>query len=712
MTPRAAWLTTLTVLVAMITYVIAVPDSELVLLLIPVTVGVRYFAYQRTGPLAPQWVVAICTFSAVFYAAFRVLEQGPEIEILAEFVAVLAVIKSLERWSARDDLQMLLVAVFLVLAAIITSSMLIVGALLILFVPLLCYTAMALQIEGALSFGLRDRDEIEVREQARREHARGPIFGVFATALLLILGISVVAFVLLPRGIGSDAIEGLARPVMGRATGFRNSVELGRGGLISTDQTIVMEVEIRDPRTDHSLGANGRVFHLRGTALNTYENGRWDRTTEDRLLTSRQAGSRYDFKDYFGDRENHAGEADLKQVVHLTPNASDGGILFTVWRPIRIDFVEHQQGTLVVDGSKRTASLEDSKSKLTEYEVLSKASVVAPLELSSRLTPPATFENPAVGSIAAKVLEDAGIEPEYDLRPVSADHLAAGEIERWLAETGGFAYTLDVPSAEAGDDPIEWFLTESKVGHCEYFASAMAAMCRSVGINSRVVTGYLLGEYDPARERYVVRRANAHAWVEVETYPGNWVTFDPTPNVTGLHVPDARKFRLMRKFLDAVDGFWLSSVVSFDESNQMKLLGLDHIGQVDPLQDRRLMSRGKRILRVVFLMLIVGLAVLFVYRWYRKPGRIRMGSFVIDLPEAAVAARRSLLNHWERIGRPRPHWVGLVAHASSPDERELAEMLTSTAFGKRDWSASDTQRAGEILAELGHVNPITTPESE
>ena len=70
--------------------------------------------------------------------------------------------------------------------------------------------AMALQIEGALSFGLRDRDEIEVREQARREHARGPIFGVFATALLLILGISVVAFVLLPRGIGSDAIEGLA----------------------------------------------------------------------------------------------------------------------------------------------------------------------------------------------------------------------------------------------------------------------------------------------------------------------------------------------------------------------------------------------------------------------------------------------------------------------------------------------------------------------
>ena len=709
MTPRAAWLTTLTLITAMVTYVIALPGSELVLLLIPITVGVRYFAYQRTAPLAPQWVVAICTFVAVFYAAYRVLQEGPKIEVLAEFVAVLAVLKSLERWSPRDDLQMLLVAIFLVLASIISSSMLIVGFMLVLFVPLLCYTAMALQIEGALSFGIGDKYEPVVRDTFERAARRGTILGVFAAAFSLIFMISIIAFVLLPRGIGDNTISGFSRPVMGRATGFRNTVELGRGGLISDDPTIVMEVEIRDPRTDHSLGANGRVFHLRGTALNTYENGRWDRTPLERDFTSRQAGSRFNFTDFIGDQQNHAGEADLKQVIYLTPGASNGGILFTVWRPIRIDFAQHQPGTLVVDNDQRTASLEDSKSKLTNYEVLSRVGAVAMPELSARLTPPASFESETITSITENVLSGAGIETEYKERPVNADHLAAAEIERWLAETGGFAYTLDVESAAADEDPIEWFLTDSKLGHCEYFASAMAAMCRTVGINSRVVTGYLLGEYDPASERYIVRRSNAHAWVEVETYPGNWVTFDPTPNITGLHVPEAGKLRLLRKFMDAIDGFWLSSVVSYDESNQMKLLGLEHIGQVDPFQDRQLMTRGKRILRVVFVLLIAGLAGLFLYRWYRKPGPIRVGSIVLELPEAALDARRKLLAHWARLGRPRPHWAGLVAHAAHPSERELAEMLTSAAFGRRAWAASDSARASEILDTLSSVEADNEP---
>ena len=112
------------------------------------------------------------------------------------------------------------------------------------------------------------------------------------------------------------------------------------------------------------------------------------------------------------------------------------------------------------------------------------------------------------------------------------------------------------------------------------------------------------------------------------------------------------------------------------------------------------MSRGKRILRIVFLLLIAGLAVLFIYRWYRKPSTIRVGSIVVDLPDAAITARRGLLHHWEQVGRPRPLWAGLVKHAANPFERELAEMLTSTAFGRRVWSQSDTSRAAQILSTL------------
>ena len=73
---------------------------------------------------------------------------GAEIEVLAEFVAILAVIKSMEKWSARDDMQILIIAIFLILASAISSSTLAIGVMLLIFVPLLGYTAMRLQVEG------------------------------------------------------------------------------------------------------------------------------------------------------------------------------------------------------------------------------------------------------------------------------------------------------------------------------------------------------------------------------------------------------------------------------------------------------------------------------------------------------------------------------------------------------------------------------------
>ena len=49
-----------------------------------------------------------------------------------------------------------------------------------------------------------------------------------------------------------------------------------------------------------------------------------------------------------------------------------------------------------------------------------------------------------------------------------------------------FAYTLDLGSPP--EDPLAWFLFERQAGHCEYFASAMAVMLRTLDIPSRYVT--------------------------------------------------------------------------------------------------------------------------------------------------------------------------------------------------------------------------------
>src|ERR1019366_8942262 len=60
----------------------------------------------------------------------------------------------------------------------------------------------------------------------------------------------------------------------------------------------------------------------------------------------------------------------------------------------------------------------------------------------------------------------------------------ANAIERHLRKD--YKYSLALLKAEV-PDPLAYFLFDRRTGHCEYFASAMAVMLRTLGIPSRVV---------------------------------------------------------------------------------------------------------------------------------------------------------------------------------------------------------------------------------
>src|SRR5213079_3639882 len=123
-----------------------------------------------------------------------------------------------------------------------------------------------------------------------------------------------------------------------------------------------------------------------------------------------------------------------------------------------------------------------------------------------------------------------------------------------------------------GRDPLADFLFNIKQGHCEYFATAMAVMLRTQGIATRVVNGFLPGEYNEASGAYTVRQSDAHSWVEVyfpETR--SWVTFDPTP-------PAGRAARVrtglagaLSKYSEALELMWFQYVVGYDKQEQRSL---------------------------------------------------------------------------------------------------------------------------------------------
>ena len=98
-------------------------------------------------------------------------------------------------------------------------------------------------------------------------------------------------------------------------------------------------------------------------------------------------------------------------------------------------------------------------------------------------------------------------------------------IEKYLKTN--FLYSLKPGIAEDGNQ-LRHFLFVSKKGYCSYFAFAMALMCRSLGIPSRVAVGFYVDPQSEVLNFYQVRAFQAHAWVEVYFGELGWVEFDPT----------------------------------------------------------------------------------------------------------------------------------------------------------------------------------------
>jgi hypothetical protein len=182
--------------------------------------------------------------------------------------------------------------------------------------------------------------------------------------------------------------------------------------------------------------------------------------------------------------------------------------------------------------------------------------------------------DPRIPRLAAQITSSAS--NSYD---------KAAALERYLKTQYG--YTLQLPRSPVAD-PLANFLFDRRQGHCEYFASSMAVMLRTLRIPSRVVNGFRSDEFNDVTGNYVVRAKNAHAWVEAY-FPGyGWVTFDPTP---GGGVASPQGWGRAMLYLDAASSFWREWVISYDSSHQSVLGQTVLSGTRNSLEQARMWAR-------------------------------------------------------------------------------------------------------------------------
>ena len=200
-------------------------------------------------------------------------------------------------------------------------------------------------------------------------------------------------------------------------------------------------------------------------------------------------------------------------------------------------------------------------------------------------------------------------------------------------------------------DPVEDFLVNRKEGHCEYFASALALLLRSIDIPTRMVNGFKGGDWNEITQTMNVRQKHAHSWVEayVGLGPENqpiWITLDPTPGeerdqsvakVGGI----AGNFRTLT---DLIRHIWVFYIVGYDGDRQSRLL-YTPMRQMLTWMKEKYLELGRLIRR--------GFAVLF--RFENIGAFISIRGFVVTFLVLSVLA--GLVHLLIRVGQRVLRWL-------------------------------------------------------
>jgi protein-glutamine gamma-glutamyltransferase len=535
----------------------------------------------EVSPRAATWLV-LCYF-LFFPLDLWVLSRGlaegaPNPQLYAALLSSIHLIlfaTIVRLYSARTNRDHAFLAVLAVASMLVSAILTVETGFLValaIFLVLSVSTFVALEIRRSAAGAVSPPLEPGSPTAQRLNRALG------FTSLLVassVLAVGVILFFFIPRFTTGYLSSLSLQP--GLLTGFSDSVALGQIGEIKKNPAVVMRIRIDGDPT------RAADMHWRGIVLTTFTGTSWTTPPKEQFVLEPNAAGEYFFgaPPRPGDRFNS-----LRYTVLMEPIATDAIFVAppveTLHGKFGLDGVPpagaaSTHGFLLAPGvaatrgylfMDRTGSLFNPTHNNTKlrYEGTARLPLIAPRDLRKASTDfpeeiretylqlPARFD-PRIKKLAEDVTAHS-----------TSDYDKASELRRYLI--AHYSYTLNLTAPTGRDaDPLAYFLFVRRAGHCEYFATAMTVMLRSIGIPARYVTGFLPGEYNDVGGDYIIRGSDAHAWVEVFFNGYGWMTFDPTP-------PSGEEHSFLGRFGLYWDWFqltWNEWVINYDFAHQLTL---------------------------------------------------------------------------------------------------------------------------------------------
>jgi transglutaminase-like putative cysteine protease len=692
------------------TWTVVFLEVDAWLLLILNTVAVVATVWRPTLPArVPGWMhlaafpIIVVIFGVDLWVTTQVLPPMIRLDLMLIFY------RTISYRQRRDDLQLIILGLFLV----------VVGGVLTVALGFAAQIAIFAACALALLFVITLVDAVEAKDPPVRtpfftwttssgspawtHHADwGSLlrrvravsdWRVVTLAVVLFTGVVVLSgllFLAIPRFQLENSLF-LERLASKKArTGFSESVGFGDVTDITKDNSIALTIDVPNPR---ELPA---TLYLRMVVLERYDNARFKISGSAR----RAFGPENQIRKLIGNAPRRTGDPTFWTFYY------EPGISRYLPLPGPFATLQFQELQNVASSNRLCAvALHSEPASMIAYrlEGVAHAAVLTDPGYAKQRT-----ENPRAAAVQLDVpmLEDdrralAAMVAEATgqtnaRRPPTAEEFAE-RVRAWLWEHHNYSLQSALP-AGTGDPLVRW-MRSREPGHCELFAGAFVMMARTAGYPARLVTGFKGGSWNAYSNNLTIRNSDAHAWCELWNGVDAWLRVDPTPGsatTLGKEEPASEAVlarRLDRSWsarLDSLRVFWYRRVVNFDQRSQLETLRAVKSATQET---------GQRV-RVALEKTVASLK-----RWLLSPWNLRRAAQTLAALAAALAAAwglRALARSWRwRLARP------VHGRRLDPVRLEAGKWLRRLSSGE------PKERAGAVVGELERLRygpPASWPE--
>jgi protein-glutamine gamma-glutamyltransferase len=504
---------------------------------------------RRAFIIPERWTNSLTLIYVFVYLADYFFVSRSFLGASVHLVLFAMVVRLFSLQRTRDHYMLAVLAFLMVLAAAVLTvgGVFLLSFASFLLVAIVTFVLMEMQHSIAEQTHPQNRGVVDPSAAIPSHRMAYGLLAIAPALMLMILTGSFLIFFFLPRV--SSRYMSAYTPTSDVSTGFTDRVQLGRIGQIQQSNAVVMHIQI------HNDLQGAYDLKWRGVALTSFDGHVWTNSFDQSQLRPGLDGT-FRLAPPRAKPALVAGRS-IRYRVLMEPLGTN--VFFLAEKPQRL--FGNFRG-VAIDAGGAVYDI-DAEHPVNQYEAESQLPEIDADEL--RLAPntvPADLDKylalPPLDSRIAKLADEVTVSA-----PSNYDKAVA--LERYLSTH--FGYTLTLPR-NFTQDPVANFLFERKMGHCEYFASAMAVMLRSLHIPSRIVTGFRGGEYNDLTGQYVVRASDAHSWVEAY-FPGSgWISFDPTPAGS---LPSRSGWSRMQLYMDAAASFWREWIINYDVRHQQSL---------------------------------------------------------------------------------------------------------------------------------------------